>query len=430
MPQLSDLIEKKKFVKKNYRPWNLSGEGTTDSEKESSKISNQLNVEVSAARPPIEEIKALVKDESVSILPSLTLSKEPDNNTGNKTDNIRVTTSEHPDTIRVTETPQQSNNEKTARQQLDNVSDNVSTNKTDIRYLTESIKKLVGIQKNLFVYILNVCSSRGSLDTGNILLSDLVYAASCSPGSAKTSLVRLIEKHLIVRHEGKACKGGHMVLGVTKEIQSSAIQAQQALFNPYKTSYPDNKTGNILGNSSSYSSSIYNNKNTTTSLPEDWKKINYEPLQHIGFTESQIRQLHDTGMTDPEIVQDSINRFAYSLEYSDKVKVYSDPLNVLMGVLRKGQKWNEPNYISPKDLALKQLLEEKRQQKEKYDLMVKEIFDIEFPIWKVKLTENEIKQIIPEEIRKANLPQAILAALRAYFNEKVLLPRLREEGIV
>jgi len=65
-------------------------------------------------------------------------------------------------------------------------------------------------------------------------------------------------------------------------------------------------------------------------------------------------------MTSPEIIQDVIHRFSYSLNHNEKVKNYSDPLNVLMGVLHKGKRWNEPNYSSPKDLALRQMVEEKR----------------------------------------------------------------------
>lgn len=427
MPQLSDLLEKKKFVKKNYRPWNLSGEGTTDGKKEITESETQLTVDVPSTRPPAIDVKPILKDEPIIIAPVVSPIKESVNITDNVTGNIKVTTRKQPGNASITTRSQPENIEITTGQQSGNRLDNITGNTTDIRYLTESIKKLIGLQKNLFVYILNVCSARGSLDTGNILLSDLVHSANCTPGSAKTSLIRLIDKHLIIRHEGKACKGGHMVLGVTNEIQAAAIQAQQALFNPFKASNSDNVTGNTLGNVGSYSSSIYNNKNTTTSLPDEWRTINFEQLQHIGFTESQIKQLHDSKMTAPEVVQDSINRFAYSLEYSDKVKAYNDPLNVLIGVLRKGQRWNEPNYISPKELALKQLLEEKRQQKEKHDLMVKELIDIEFPTWKKKLSDEEIKSIVPGDILKMNISAAIQAVLRTYFVETILLPKLHTE---
>ena len=130
-------------------------------------------------------------------------------------------------------------------------------------------------------------------------------------------------------------------------------------------------------------------------------------------------------MTEPEIVQDSINRFAYSLDHNEKVKIYNDPLNVLIGVLRKGQRWNEPNYVPPKELALRQILDEKRKLKEQYDAMIKELVDIEFPNWRNKLTEEEIKQIVPADILKMNITAPTQSMLKTYFIENILSARFK-----
>jgi hypothetical protein len=424
MPQLSDLIEKKKFVKKEYRPWDLSGTGTVD---------NKRNTKESIKTEPdsdniVEEQPANI-DQFVEIEANLSI--EAGNKSDNVLDNNKITAEKQSDNIEITRQKQRDNIKVTPREQTYNIIDNRTDNTGDeLAYLIDSIKKLAGIQKNLFWHILNVCSARGVLDTGNILSLDLANAANCSIGSAKTSLIRLLEKHLVIRFQGKASRGGHMVLGITKEIQAAAIQAQQALYNPLKMTKTDNNTGNITNNMSSYSSSNIYKNNTTTSLPEDWKKINFEHLSSIGFSETQLRQLHDSHSTIPEIVQDAINRFAYSLENNEKVKAYSDPLNVLMGVLRKGQRWNEPNYIPPKELALRQLVEDKRKQKERFDAMVKELIELEFPEWKRNLSEDQIKEILPADVRKTNIKSAIDAALRTYFTETVLFPRLELEGVI
>lgn len=428
MPQLSDLVEKRKFVKKEYRPWDLSGSGTVDGKDSSNKPVEPETTTIVLQQPVATEEKVSVKEEPlIDVTP---VAEHSGNKTGNISGNEWVTTKKHLDNIKLTKPKQPDNIKVTIREHTSNAIDNITGNNEGLAYLIESIKKLSGIQKNIFFYILNVCSARGVLDTGNILSSDLANAANCTVGSAKTSLIRLIEKHLVLRLQGKASRGGHMVLGITKEIQAASIQAQQALFNPFKMSQLDNVTGNATNNMTSYSSSIYKNNNTTTtSLPEDWRKINFDLLQRIGFSETQLRQLFDSNMTAPEIVQDAINRFAYSLEHSEKVKSYSDPLNVLMGVLRKGQRWNEPNYIPPKDLALRQMLEEKRKQKEQHDAMVKELINLEFPEWMKKLSEEEIKNIVPADTLKTKLTPAIHSALRQYYTEKVLLPRLAIEGI-
>lgn len=419
MPQLSDLVEKRKFVKKEYRPWDLSGTGTVDGKEKSEPVKSESTIVVNKSDAPEEKSAKIEQAIATSTYAQVKTDNIIDNKTGNTSDNNQVTTGKQPDNIKITSVKQRDNNKITTREHISNIIDNVTSNTERFAYLIDSIKKLTGIQKNMFLYIMNVCSARSALDTGNLLSIDLANAANCSIGSAKTSLIRLMEKRLVLRLQGKASRGGHMVLGITKEIQAAAIQAQHAFFNPLKISQTDNITGNVTNNISSYSSSIYKN-NTTTSLPDEWKKIDFEFLRHIGFSETQLCQLYNSNTTTPDIVQDAINRFAYSLEHSDKVKAYSDPLNVLMGVLRKGQRWIESNYLPPKEIALRQLLEEKRKQKEERDAMIKELIDLEFPDWRRKLTVDQIQQIVPAETLKANIAPAITAALRTYFVENVI----------
>ena len=60
----------------------------------------------------------------------------------------------------------------------------------------------------------------------------------------------------------------------------------------------------------------------------------------------------------------------------------------------------ETNYVPPKELALRQLLEEKRKQKKQRDAMIKELVDIEFPEWKKNLSDEQVKQIVPADTLK------------------------------
>lgn len=430
MPQLSDLLEKKKFVKKSYRPWDLSGSGTIDNHDNVEQPNVVSKDAMSAKIESITTPKIQEKQPATEAVLPIRLVDQTDNKIDNKTGNSQVTREEQRANIQVTEKKRPDNILVTPRQQSYNQLGNISDNANNIIYLIEGIKKLTGIQKNIFLYVIDVCTARGALDTGHILSSDLAQSANCSLGSAKTSLNRIIEKRLVIRLEGKACRGGHLVLGITKEIQAAAIQAQQALFNPLKSAYSDNKTGNNSINISSYSSSSFsNNKNITTSLPDEWKKIDFEPLRNIGFSETQIKQLFESRSTTPEVVQESIKHFAFALENKEKVKDYRDPLNVLMGVMRKGQNWHETDYVSPQELALQKILEEKKRRKEKTDAMMKELIELEFPVWKKNLSEDEINQIVPAHTLKTNLTPAINASLRSYFTNTILLPRLEQDGI-
>lgn len=440
MPQLSELANNRKFVKKEYRPWDLSGSGTVDNKDNTTDLVNsssdplvsssalvESNKNQTTASPevlsPVKKETILVNIDKTEEATNLTKTTSG-NNTDNEKDNKQRTNKERQDNIRITAEKQPENNQRTIKQPPNHELNNVTDNNDEITCLTYAIKKLSGIQKDIFQFVIDVCSARGAMDTGILLSSELAHAANCSTGSAKTSLIRLIEKNLIIRLEGKASRGGHMILGVTKNIQVASYQAQQALYNPLRKKISDNFTDNNSNNSFVLNSSNKIINTTTNLLSEDWKKINFEPLTHIGFSETQLFQLHSSNMSAPEIVQDAIYKFAYSLKNNEKVQNYNDPLNVLMGILRKGQRWNEPNYISEKELALKQLIEEKRKQKETQDAMINELFELEFPDWKKTLTADEIANIVPAETRNSNFSGAIQSYLRTHFIEQILKPRI------
>jgi hypothetical protein len=129
-------------------------------------------------------------------------------------------------------------------------------------------------------------------------------------------------------------------------------------------------------------------------------------------------------MTDVEIVQDSIYKFAFALERKDKTQNYSNPLNVFMGVLKKGNRWVEASYVSPKIFALRELQQEKQKIKDERDALIAKLVDLEFPEWKRNLTEAEIEAIVTRDTMRMNIASSVTAALRVYFVEKVLLPRI------
>lgn len=165
-------------------------------------------------------------------------------------------------------------------------------------------------------------------------------------------------------------------------------------------------------------------------LPEEWKKIDFFQLRIINFSETQLIQLYEGNLNSPDIIQESINHFAFGLENNEKFKAYKEPLNVLMGVLRKGGAWIEPNYESPKQKALRDFVEQKKKEKENYDAIIQALAEIEFPSWKKTLSEDNIKLIVPADVLKVNLAPAITAVLRKYYIEKILLPRLIQEGMI
>ncbi|MCE3237376.1 MAG: hypothetical protein K0R24_357 [Gammaproteobacteria bacterium] len=287
---------------------------------------------------------------------------------------------------------------------------------TDLRDFSEK-------ERSLLTLIFWQCHHNGSLFSPPISTEEICHTLKISVERARNLIFRITQKGGVKVTQRKSGQNAYRVFELPKSLYQWMIDQQ----NNRGVRLPE-PLANPLANSL-YSNSSLINKKTTNSLPEDWKKINYEPLVEFGFSETQLQQLYETHATMPEIIQESIHHFAYGLEYNEKTKAYKkkDPLNVLMGVLRKGQSWNEANYISKKELALKKILEEKKKEKERYNLMIKELVDIEFPMWRKKLSPSEIRLIVPEETLRVNLAPAITACLRIHYLEKILLPRLERD---
>jgi hypothetical protein len=419
MPQLSDLAEKrikKKFVKRSYRPWDLSG------------THDNIVSDATQAIPVIETPEPVFQDQvtdfdnnyqKINELNNVFHEKISDNDKDNKKitnrqriDNKQITVREHPDKIKVT-----------IRKQKDNVSDNDISNNLGSDFYIEMIRKLTGIQEKIFHHIVELCSLREELNTGHLLTTDLAIVANCSIGSAKTSLDRLIQKNLVLRNQGKRSRGGHLFLRINKEIQVASAQAKKYIRHiqlGLSGNIIDNNIGNNLPNSSS------NNINITTTilLPIDWQEIDYSALTSIGFSMTQLVQLYSKQLNVPSVIQESINHFSYGIEHNPKFKTYHDPLNVFMGVLRKGGAWFEKNYISPKERALEELLKMKKQEVERIDELEKNLLREEYRIWLTNLPNDEKNKIVSaipgnKFLTKGLVEKATEGHLLQYFKDNI-----------
>jgi hypothetical protein len=290
------------------------------------------------------------------------------------------------------------------------------------------VKKLGGNEQKVFLYVIEICIAKGSLSTGEMPGKTIMSAVGTTRNGMETALKRLRKKGLILREKGKTGKNGLINITISDAVKSEAIkymhgyQFEREIFNQGSIGVQINQPNKVhLG----FKNSVYssNNKNITTALPEDWKKINFTPLESIGFSEQHLLDIYSANSCDPTVIQESIYHFAFGLE-EGRHKQYDSPLKVFIGTLRKGKAWIESNYESPKEKALRELVTRKKAEKEKWDSMIKELVDIDFPEWRKKLTPDDIKQIVPPETLKANLAPAITAALRIHYVDNILLPKL------
>ena len=363
MPDLKNILkerDEKKFSKKSYRPWDLSGEKNNQIEYKSNekKITQNSTQEISTNIINQSDTNQISNEYQSDIhLGNNKTSNRYQSDIdldSNKTSNRYQLDIKQPQNKSIFTTDNK-DIFKTLNSNLSVLSDELN--------LTYEIQKematLSGKQKIIFDVIVDICSAKNSFETGPIQTVSLSKVAQTTVGTIKVIIDRLVKKQLIIRHKGKNAKGGFINLGITKDVLELVKNNKYPNFSSidFLISNRYQKDINLEYNNSS----SYLNKTTTTKNDPDFfefEKIDFENLSNIGFSKNQLKQL--IGKNTPDVIQESINHFSWGLDNNSKFKKYEDPLNVLMGVLRKGQAWVEKDYRSPQEIAQEKLLEIKK----------------------------------------------------------------------
>lgn len=410
MPLLNEIVkdrDTKKFVKRSYRPWDLSG--TDPHHKTNEQIIQPHGNNEEQVTNPLQNSHYLES----------------------KIENGNLESYTYIDNNKITITQQLDNNEATHRQQLDNIQETIQiTNREQIDNNLDEINiyndvlRLTGLQKKIVDCVVDICISINKLETGPIETNRLCLYVNSSRESIKTSINRLINKGLIIRNKGKTARGGYINLSITKDILSTIMTLRE------KNKY-NNDSINMadlirkqLGNIPIYSSNS-NKLNTTTkeTIPSEWDDIEFSPLLEIGFNKTQIKQL--IGKNDPAIVQESIYHFAYGLKHNQKFSKYEEPLNVIMGVLRKGQGWCEKNYRSEQELAQQKFIENKKAELQRKKILEEEAYKLAFTEWQLQLKPEELEKIAPSYKNGGDItPQP--AKLSIFFKENIWISKKGE----
>lgn len=325
-------------------------------------------------------------------------------NKSEQTENERYTNHKQTGDERYTQHEQMDNKRETNSIQTDNKLDTIGKqieNKTETngqqtvykKAKTNTLSSLVGIQKKVIFALFEACSNINSNVTHEITLEYLASRVDETKNTMKTTIYRLKSKGCITLHEYKNGRAGWSKYKLDDDLYYEILNS----FNNDYINEQDKRVDIEWLTKDPSSSNNYINNTTTNNqsdkLPEEWNNIVFDALSDIGFSKTQIKQLYNLNTTTPEIVQESINHFAFGIKYNDLQNKYSKPLNVLMGVLRKGEGWIEPNYKSPKEIAQEQFLEQKKKERERIKQLEKEAFDLAFQEWQDQLSESEAIEI-------------------------------------
>jgi DNA-binding MarR family transcriptional regulator len=433
MPDLQALLKErdvKKFSKKSYRPWDLTGEKSDEIEnpKKEQNITENYNQQISN------------EYQTDTNLDNKQISNEyqTDINLDNKQISNEYQTDINLDNKQISNKYQTDINldNKLSQNKLDN--EHYKINKSNqqnpiesafsyeekfIHHLEKEVANLSGKQKMVFNVIVDICSTRNSYETGPLQTSTLAMVAETTIGTVKVIINRLVTKQLIIRHPGKNAKGGYLNLGVTKDILELVKNNKYPSFNSVEFILANRYQKDI---NSHNSSSILNKTTTTKNEPEffEFEKIDFEHLTEIGFSKNQLKQL--VGKNSPEVIQESINHFSWGMENNPKFKKYQDPLNVLMGVLRKGQAWIEKEYRSPQEIAQEKLLEFKKAEIERKKKLVDDAFKLALSEWEKTLTSEQNEEITK---KTAGDLTPYYAKLTNYFKNNIW-PSIKGDYIV
>jgi predicted DNA-binding transcriptional regulator len=245
--------------------------------------------------------------------------------------------------------------------------------------------------------------------TPRVKLREMVLNINISKDSARTALRFLLKQKFIERIEFQPGHLGWSRYKLNKNICNDLEKSiSKGSINPF--SFKENK---VIGDSLA----------PGTTFKDPWEEIEISALESIGFNKKHLLQIKNK--VTPEIAQESLNHFAYSLKYNNKTKEYSNPLATLIAVLKRGEAWIEPNYKSPQEIAQIKILEIKKAELERKKALEEELYKVAFDEWKHSLSQEEIDLIAPD-LRKKGDTIPPIAKLSIYFKDKIWQEKRKE----
>lgn len=310
--------------------------------------------------------------------------------------------------------------------------DTNGTQRAHKRYTILGFSALIGIQREVTIFIYRSCQKERSHISETLSLDHMASTLNIRKGSIKTTIIRLEEKGIIHRSEVKTGRGGWSKFEIENGVFQEILQLETAHkldTNGTQTVHKAN-TQRYTEEYTSLSSSSSINKTTTGEETEDnqkellpdggdfnlkpeWAEVDISPLAFIGFSKHHLIQIIRQGKLTPDLVQDSIYAYAFDLQINERGKGINSPINFIMGILRKGMPYTPPdNYASPRQQAINKILEARKREKEAELAML----ESDFQLWLEKTPRD----------KKAELAGDIFGMA---YDEKnpMILAKLREK---
>lgn len=271
--------------------------------------------------------------------------------------------------------------------------------------------------------------------TKNITQSEIMKILQLSRDSARTGLRFLLKNELIKRVDFQAGKGGWSKYKLKNDLFDELVRAyKKGSIGPIKKTLEQKGSNSSGGVNTTDLNTTTTNCNPARELPEGWGAVEYSLLANIGFAQTHLLQLSKLEALDPSIVQDSIYHFAFDLKHNNKApSIKGDPLNYFMGIVSKRGAYTAPsNYIDPILEAMNSYHKTKEQSEKQKAEVEQKVQEIEFKNWHDNLSDSEVGELLPEEIRNSTSPNASFKQtlktqfLKKYYRETLWPLRRRK----
>jgi len=260
-----------------------------------------------------------------------------------------------------------------------------------------SFSELIGLQKNLIVFIYNSCKLERNKSTQALTLEHITDTFKVSAGTVKTTIRRLERKDCIKRISFKNGRGGWSKYELSESLFMELLQLESG--NKLVTNWE--QTSNKLVSElvtepvTSLPSSSSINITTTNYKADALAKIELtEALTSLGFNQGHIEQLLRDSSLNSEEIQNSLNAFAFDLGYEDVKRKVRSPIGLIMKLLKNGQAYiSEKGYESEEDRLYRELIERADKKNEEKKNLKARLVEVKFEEWLDDISDDDKRKI-------------------------------------
>lgn len=272
------------------------------------------------------------------------------------------------------------------------------------------VKDLRGNPLKVMLSLINNISPDSLEVTERLSVADIAKTANISKESVKTALKFLTKNEIITRLYSQTGLHGWTQYKIKKIFIDDA--AKQGL----------NRVGTEGISSSSNLNTTTNNTEIVEHQSMILETVDIAPLKGIGFTNHHLRQVLSQNKLSIEVIQDSINAYAFDLENNQKANSINKttPLNYFLQTLLKGNPYNPPaNYETAEDKAMRLFIERKKELEKVRLEREEELLKLACGEWLESLSEEEKQDLMSEDAKKSSVQGFKIASLRSYFKENL-----------